>query len=633
MAILYPVLGQGVAERAGVRHPERVVEYSAALLALVLAAAGLLIVNVRPRHSIGWLMILMGFIEISSRVGQTYGIRALVMPEQNLPWGGVALALAAPLWLVAVCLPVTSLMLRYPSGRIEGAWARRVDKAVLAGLACFWLGYAGLPTAVTDSVLGHESALLLPKAVVGVLLAVAAFLVLSGIVFSLSHTARRTWRAAYPERQQLAWLMTVAPPAFLTFFLPFEQLQKGSYALPVAIMIGVLRYRLLGIQVVIRRTLLYGSLTGLTLLVFVAVTAGLTSLLPRGPAPLVVAASLIAVGLVPARDRLQKVVDRFVYGASGDPVAALAQLANPVSQGKGLLESVVQTIGQGLRSPGVSVLAGRQSTTWGELGEDPLVEPLVIAGATVGELLVAPRSGERRPRREDKQFVAALAPLVAAVVQSVTLTEQIRVEQERVVLATEAERSRIRHDLHDGLGPSLTGIALGLEAVESADALRSRAIVARLRQEVAAALEEVRRILEDLRPGALESADLLALLRSRAASLTAATPLRVTVEAPPHLPPLPPEVESAAWRVFEEALTNVVRHSGATSCRVTLVADDTLQLLVVDDGCGYSGPRAGGVGLASMRERASRLGGSFAIEQRSQGGTAVTVELPLGVQV
>lgn len=635
LVLSVPPLTEGLAGRPGLAHDEPGINAASLLYALLLALSGVLLTFARPRNSVGWLLTLSGALDGVCEAGQVYGARALVVPESELPLGSLVLSWSAPLWLHSLIIPATLLLARYPTGELEGRWARRFDRAALVGMVCLWLGYAGAAASVTDEVKGAAPPVLLPTWLAATFGICAAVLVVSALLFTLGNAVRRTLRATFPERQQLAWLLTVAPAGLLvTLFSPYEWMQKVLFGIPLAVVVGVLRYRLLGIQVVVRRTLLYGSLTGLTLLAFVAVTTALTSVLPHGPAPQVLAASVVAVGLVPARERLQTVVDRFVYGDSGDPVAALARLAGPVSaQGEDLLEAVVQAVAEGLRSPGASVVGAGHDASWGEVGDDALVQPLVIGGRPVGELRVAPHGGEKRVRGEDRALLTAVAPFVAAVVRSVDLAEQVQVEQQRVLAATELERSRLRHDLHDGLGPSLTGIGLGLEAVQTAEPDRAEAIVLRLRQEVAAALEEVRRIIDDLHPGALESADLLTLLRSRAEDLTAGTPVRVTVEAPDALPSLPAEVEGAAWRVLEEALTNVVRHAGATSCVVTVVVDDALRVEVVDDGRGYAGPRPGGVGVGSMELRARRLGGRFAIGPAAGGGTCVAVELPLAVPV
>jgi len=343
----------------------------------------------------------------------------------------------------------------------------------------------------------------------------------------------------------------------------------------------------------------------------------------------VLAAGIVAVGVVPLRDRLQRLVDRFVYGDRGDPLAALKRLGTPVgaTADEALLPEVLGAVASAVRVPGAEIVgtAGTRAAV-GLLGDEPVEVPLVMGGEQVGVLRLAPRAGEAQLPAADRRLIEGLAPLVAAVLHAVELSEALRVEQERVVAATETERARLRQELHDGLGPSLTGIGLGLEALEGR--VGTSDLVGRLRSETASSLEEVRRIIDGLRPGALESADLLSLLRIRAQHLSAATPVRVTVRAPERMPVLAPEVEGAALRIAEEALTNVVKHAGATTCVVTVALDDALHLEVRDDGRGYDGPREGGVGIGSMRHRAAQLGGRCEVRGDAQG-TVVSVSLPV----
>jgi signal transduction histidine kinase len=244
-----------------------------------------------------------------------------------------------------------------------------------------------------------------------------------------------------------------------------------------------------------------------------------------------------------------------------------------------------------------------------------LVVPVEYAGMRLGTLAVGGRTGEKRLGRADRRLLEAVLPLVAAV---------WRAEQ-----ATGDERARLRRELHDGLGPSLTGVGLGLEALASRSPDGDE-LVARLRVEVASALAETRRIIEDLRPAALEAEDLVGALRRRADGLRDAVGLDVELVVTDGLPVLAPELESAAYRIADEALTNVVRHAEAHHCTVTVAHDaGRLRLSVADDGVGFPGPRNGGVGLGSMRERAERLGGFFEVG-RQRVGTLVVAELPTG---
>jgi len=625
------LLFEGLVGRPARTHPGVGPDYSSSLWECTMAAAALLLLWHRPRNSVGWYLGAAGFFESLGDVGQSYGERALAIPEEHLPFGATVLAFSSPFWVWGVVLPVTCLLLRYPTGEITGSWARRVDRGVKLGLVLEWVVYAGSLSSVTDEIKDRRPPVVLPAWVELPGWLLVAVCVLGGIAFSLAHTLVRTLRASYPERQQLALLATLGPSAVLLLLSPYQWTQTLLFLIPLAIVVGVLRYRLMGIELVVRRALLYGSLTGVTLLVFVAVTSALTALVPRGPAPQVVAASVVAVGLVPLRDRLKRGVDRFVYGDRGDPLAALKRLSTPlgVSTPEALLPEVLAGVAASLRVPGAEVVG--QSGTRAVVGSVPAGSvdiPLVMGGEGVGVLRLAPRPGESHLPHADGRLVEGLAPLVAAVLHTVELAAALQVEQERVVAATEIERARLRQELHDGLGPSLTGIGLGLEALESR--VGASDLVDRLRAETATSLEEVRRIIDGLRPGALESADLLSLLRIRAQHLSATAPVRVIVAAPDRLPVLPEEVETAALRIVDEALTNVVRHASATTCTVTIALDDELRVEVRDDGCGYDGPRYGGVGVDSMRARAERLGGCCEV-LGSSAGTVVTVRLPVGV--
>jgi signal transduction histidine kinase len=228
----------------------------------------------------------------------------------------------------------------------------------------------------------------------------------------------------------------------------------------------------------------------------------------------------------------------------------------------------------------------------------------------------------------------------------------LQASRERLVTAREEERRRLRRDLHDGLGPALAIQSLkvgaarsllgrqlpGLDGTAAHDVLGADAMLAELEQEIAATLADVRRLVYDLRPPTLDELGLVAAIREAAARYMRAAPasgpqpdgLTIHVEAPEVLPPLPAAVEVAAFRITQEALTNVVHHARAHTCRISLRLEDDLWLEVEDDGQGLPlEPGRTGLGLASMRERAAELGGACQIEAGPGGGTRVTAHLPL----
>jgi signal transduction histidine kinase len=258
---------------------------------------------------------------------------------------------------------------------------------------------------------------------------------------------------------------------------------------------------------------------------------------------------------------------------------------------------------------------------------------LRVGGRDLGMLRITPRTPGEPYGEGDRRLLAALASQVAAVVRALELAEALEAERDRVVAATRQERDRLRRDLHDGLGPSLSGVGLGLQALQDAqatgDAAAAEQLLGRIRQEVTTAVGEVRRILEDLRPAVLDRTRLPDAVRQHAAATTTGQ-LDVSVDAG-QLPTLPADVEAAAYRIIQEALTNVVRHADARHAHITLAASDsTLMVTVADDGHGIHGPRRdGAVGLGSMRQRAEAFHGTLGVDSGDQG-TTVVATLPLG---
>ena len=292
-----------------------------------------------------------------------------------------------------------------------------------------------------------------------------------------------------------------------------------------------------------------------------------------------------------------------------------------------LLPAVLDTVTAALRVQAARIVPPGEPADTGEV-----TVPLRVGGRDVGTLCVAERHAGEPFTPGDRRLLAALAPQVAAVVRALELTRSLERERDRVLTATHAERDRIRRDLHDGLGPSLAGISLGVQAVQAHLGEQADPLLTRLREEVDAAVGEVRRILDGLRPGALDDVGFVAAVRRHADALAPSVPVRVTAE---ELPPLPPDVETAAYRIAQEALTNVARHAGARSAEVGLRArGGRLEVAVADDGAGFApggDDGAAGVGLGSMRTRARAVGGELTVTSGPQG-TRVVAGLPLEVE-
>jgi signal transduction histidine kinase len=234
----------------------------------------------------------------------------------------------------------------------------------------------------------------------------------------------------------------------------------------------------------------------------------------------------------------------------------------------------------------------------------------------------------------DRRLLEGLARQAGVAAYAVRLTTDLQRSRERLVAAREEERRRLRRDLHDGLGAQLAGLnvqAGSLRRLIPHDPAAADELVVELREELRGAIADIRRLVYDLRPPALDDLGLVGALRRLAEryGLEGQQP-QVLVEAPEDLPRLPAAVEVAVYRITQEALTNVVRHAQAKRCIVRLaVMKEDVALDILDDGVGIPAEPTAGVGLSSMRERAAELGGSCVVESVPKGGTRVLVCLPL----
>lgn len=263
-----------------------------------------------------------------------------------------------------------------------------------------------------------------------------------------------------------------------------------------------------------------------------------------------------------------------------------------------------------------------------------------VAGAGAATALAAVLWGVDRGddgASSTAQLVVALAVLAvpAAGVMASAQTASLRRSIERLVAAREEERLRIRRDLHDGLGPTLAGVALQLDLARTlvaSDPAAAEAVLDRVSGQIQVAVGDIRRLVDELRPPVLDQLGLVAAVEQSASFLAHQTdgcPFEVSVTATGDLAGVPPAVELAAYRIVLEAVTNACRHAQASTCRVQLKLDRSLGITVEDDGVGVPASHQPGVGLASMRERAAELGGNCRVEPRAGGGTVVRADLPV----
>jgi signal transduction histidine kinase len=612
-----------------------------AILIPACCVLGALILTSRPRHPVGRALLAGGAAwGLASLPVELLVGRVAAAPHDVTAAGLLVAAFTVRGlgWLVlAVVLP-----LLFPDGPSRrGRWWLRL---AAADLALFALVVPALPELVDDRLGGVDSPVGLPADLAIVAQSGAALVValtVACLVAGLVSVASR-WRHGTPlVRQQVGLFATGLVVALgggvaLAVVLAVESgpvvaavFGLSVAALPIAIGIAVLQHRLYEVDVLVNRTLLYLLLTGAVAAIYVLVVAGIgTSLDARGAGWLPwLATAVVAVAFQPLREGIQAAVNRLTFGAWQEPqevVRSLHARLERAATPDGALREVLTTVRDQLRLDGLAV-TGTDGVPVAEVGEVVSTHvrrlPLVHAGTPVGTLSVA---GGRRRRRDDAvlgELAGALAPAVSAA----RLHADLLHSRERLVLAREEERRRLRRDLHDGLGPSLAGLVMKLDAARNL--LGDEALLREMRTDVQTTMADVRRLVDGLRPVALDELGLVGSLRRLVDAIPPGGPAVRLVADGAGSPSA--GVEVAAYRIVQEALTNVLRHSGASECEIGVAGSaGHLVVRITDDGTGAAARRIGGAGLETMRERAEEVGGSLDVEPRPGGGTVVRAVLP-----
>jgi len=640
------------------------------------ATVGALLVWKRPGHPIGWLLSASGLAYATAVFGlllwHVPGARAWVH------WFGW-------IWLFSLGLAVLVVLL-FPNGRLPSRRWRPVAWAATAGLAGWVLGNAFAPKIVTaDTPMPNPIGVPAPAGNVFVILAIGgAVLIVGTLLAAIVSVVFRYRRAGTVEREQLKWLIYAGALIVVALLAELvvekimgpgnastnlqNALSTGAVALiPVAIGIAIFRYRLYDIDVVINKTLVYGSLAAFITAVYVAIVVGLGSLVAQHGARAglwlsIAATAVVAVAFQPVRARVQHLANRLVYGRRATPYEVLAQFAERTAgtyATEELLPRMARILAEGtaarradvwLRADGVF----RDDATWPP-GEPPFPQtradsggrlavpgadrllPVRYQGEVLGALSVSKRPGESLTPAEGK-LLADLATQAGLVLRNVGLWEQltarleeIRASRQRLVAAQDEERRRIERNIHDGAQQQLVALTIKLNLTEGligTDPEGERELLAELRQDAASAVEDLRDLARGIYPPLLAGEGLAAALRAQAAK----SPVPTSVEAD-GIARYPQDVEAAVYFCVLEALQNVAKYAGASSARVRLAASgDELRFEVADNGAGFdSRAKAYGTGLQGMADRLSAHDGTLDVRASPGAGTVVTGRLRVRV--
>lgn len=638
LAAVVAAAGEAIAISASSPGSARWNEVAVAAVVVAYAGVGVLILWHRPGHPVG---------RIAVAIAPVWGVgQALVATSyqtlQHHPESRVA-ALGSVLgaflrglpWLVAVLW----LPLRFPNGAPAETRLHRVAQRVAIGTIGAFSVASLFPPHLTDLRVDHiDNPLAAPGALADVARALAGIdLVLGTAAIGLAiGVLVQGYRRGRPltRQQTLVFGLAFLPPVAALVSSAWDSAGPwlfgvASLPLPVAIGVAVLQRRLYDIQLVVNRSLSYGALWLAIAALYGVTVGGVGAMIGQRGAPWLawLAAGVVAVSFAPLRDALHAAANRLTYGQWSQPnevLAATARRLGDATDVPRLLSDLVEDVGQALDLPYVAISApdGRILAERGTAARAVDELPMSSYGVPVGVL-----SWARRPLREaDHALLADLARQLGTVVHAAGLLDAVRFSRERLVLAREEERRRLRRDLHDGLGPALAGLTLKVDTVrnEMRDD-RADPFLLALRSGIQDTVLDVRRIVEGLRPAALDDLG----LAEAVGQLSAHTDLRVSVEAE-GLPRLLAATEVAAYRIVQEALTNVSRHARANRACVRIRSSGgELVVEVVDDGHGVVSPRAGGLGLGSMRSRAEEIGGTFDLVATPGHGTRITARLPL----
>ncbi len=633
--------------------------WTSTLPGLVLVAAGTVLIHRLPRHPMAWLLVAGGVLTCANGFGAGYAALSVLRYGGDLPLTEIALFIGGRTGPVQN-LFVPLVLLFFPDGRLPSPrwrWAAwpALGSAALAVLILFTVPwriisekdpvFPGLAGLAVDPVTPPLPEAFWQATRFGILA-----LILVSVLISVAAFVRRFRSSEAGLRAQLRWmllagLVNVVITVVLVATKPYLPDLSGIIwplcltSMAIAVVVAVARYRLYDVDLLLGRTILYGGLAAAVVAVDMAVFLSVGAFI-QDPLAAVIGAGVVAVLYAPLRLRVQRGVNRILTGR-GEPYDVVSVLAERLEESVGpdeLLREVAGVLSTAFRSPYVRVELDRPDghtavVEHGTRRDDVVVLPFAYREAQIGRLVLVPMMGARLSDA-DQRLLADVVRQAAAAAHATALTEELQRSREQLVTGIAEERRRLRRDLHDGLGPLLAAAALKVEAagnVAVRDLPAAEEILASVRGDLSSVLADVRRLVHDLRPPALDQFGLVGAVERLAARFAGDAPA-VTIRTDGDLSRLPAAAEVATYRIVSEALANASRHARAAACTVELTAaGGTLRIEITDDGRGMAAGAAAGVGLVAMRERAAELGGRCTVSAGPGGGTRVRAVIPYGV--
>ena len=628
----------------------------APVVGITYCLVGALIIRRHPRHPVGWLAAAGGFCLSLTLFAGAYA--AYSLGSHQLPGAAWMGWLRDWLWIPAFQLLFVLLPTVFPDGRLPSRWW-----SLLA-----WAGAAGTVTqvaAATRDWSGSGSAPTLRIAtVMNMLHAFSSFLLLAALLAAIAAVAVRYRRSRGEARRQLTWFMAAMVlqgllwagslvPALAYHLAPYQTpyfevaIPFALLAMPLTIAVAILRERLYDLDLLLSRGLVYAALAAFITAGYLLIVVGAGLLVGTGGRPnlplSILSTALVAVLFQPVRARVDRLANRLVYGAPGNPYEALAELSRSTAAGsvEDVLPRVAQAIATGTRSDRARIElllpAGHsRAATWPAGATGPFAPALSVnhQGEMVGRIEIGGGSDPGLTEALTGQAGLVLRNLRLAAELDERLQEigaqaaELAASRTRLVTAQETERRRLERDLHDGVQQELVALIAKLRLARNQlarDPVLATGTLAELQAGIERALTDLRQVAHGIHPAVLGSRGLVEAVEAMAGRM----PLGVRVEADDRVRGLryAPEIEGAAYFVVAEGLANVLKHAAAGQATVTIEAENShLRLEVADDGHGFPAGTAES-GLRGLRDRVEALGGRLGVSSQA-GGTRLEATLP-----
>jgi len=635
------------------------------LLAIFFSVFVWLMAPQQPRNAVVWTMAVCGLSGGIYAAG--YAGAALLMDDPSLVLGDTFVPADAPLtaaWLVVIANPFVYVglfgwftfgLLLFPDGRLPSARWRWVG----------WFAAFGIAVAVAGGAWENRPWSTAPATEDGLLLNIGALVVILAAVVSLASLVGRYRRSEGATRQQFKWVVwgaSMVVPVLLAGFIlgggPYEYLILGPIYVAAALMIvsygiAVARYRLYDIDVVISRTVVYGTLAVVITGVYVALVVGIGQLFGSGSEPnlalAIAVTAVVAVAFQPARRRVQRAANRIVYGKKATPYEVLSEFSHRVAAADdSLLDRVARSLVEGTGAERVIVWVADgdelvKTAGWPDDGDVPVDGgtsfPIDQDGVRLGRLSLAAPAGQRLSA-DDLRLAGEVASGMGLALRNRLLTRtlqariaELRVSRRRLVVVQDETRRKLERDLHDGAQQQLVAlkVKLGLaQAIaEKDDGAETASLLRQVMQEADVAVDVLRDFARGVYPPLLEAEGLGTAISAQARR----SPVPVQVDSN-GIGRYDEQVEATVYFCVVEALQNIAKYAAASEAHVRLAqADRLLTFEVTDDGRGFDAEQSlGGTGLANMEDRVDAASGLLTVNSVPGRGTTVRGSVPVGVR-